>query len=401
MEKKSHLNRRGFLRSSVLGTAGVLIGTNAAGNRTRSASEDPVIIRRRLGKTDIELPIVSYGVMRSDNTALVKSALEMGMVHFDTAHGYQEGKNETMLGELFKSYPRDSFVLATKVGADDVNRETGELGPGSTRESILSKFELSLKRLQMKYVDILYFHGISNRNTALAPQMLEAFDTLKKQGKVRYIGISTHRNEAEMIQTVIDSNFYDIVLTAINFKHADAALIKEKIALASAKGVGIVAMKTMAGGFMDKERQHPINCSAALKWVLQDENVHTSIPGIVSYDQLMQNFAVMQNLELTEKEKADLEEARLEAGLYCDGCSQCLQACRKNLPVHEYMRAFMYTYGYRHYENAYAVLEEIGAPLNPCADCGECTVNCPKGFRVAERISDVSRLSGMPKEFLV
>ncbi len=401
MESKPHINRRGFLRSSVLGTAGVLIGTNAAGNRTRNASEEPVIIRRRLGKTDIELPIVSYGVMRSDNTALVKSALEMGMIHFDTAHGYQEGKNETMLGELFKNYSRDSFVLATKVGADDINRETGELGPGSTKESILSKFELSLKRLQMKYVDILYFHGISNRNTALAPQMLEAFDTLKKQGKVRYIGISTHRNEAEMIQTVIDSNFYDIVLTAINFKHADAALIKEKIALASAKGIGIVAMKTMAGGFMDKERQRPINCSAALKWVLQDENVHTSIPGIVSYDQLMQNLTVMQSLELTEKEKADLEEARLEAGLYCNGCSQCLHTCRKNLPVHEYMRAFMYTYGYRHYENAYAVLEEIGAPLNPCADCGECTVNCPKGFRVAERISDVSRLSGMPKEFLV
>jgi len=65
-------------------------------------SQEPAIIRRRLGKTDIELPIVSFGVMRSDNAALVKSAFEMGFVHFDTAHGYQEGKNETMLGNYLK-----------------------------------------------------------------------------------------------------------------------------------------------------------------------------------------------------------------------------------------------------------------------------------------------------------
>jgi predicted aldo/keto reductase-like oxidoreductase len=306
-----------------------------------------------------------------------------------------------MLGELFKSYPRNSFVLATKVAADDVSRQTGELGPGATKENILSKFELSLKRLQMKYVDILYFHGVSNRNTALAPQMLEAFGELKKQGKVRYVGMSTHQNEADIIQAAIDSNFYDVVLTAINFKHSQAELIKEKIALAAQKGIGIVAMKTMAGGFMDKERKRPINCSAALKWVLQDKNVSTSIPGIVAYDQMMQNFSVMENLELTEKEKADLEEARLVAGLYCDGCSQCLHQCKKHLPVNEYMRAFMYTYGYRHYENAYTVLDDIGGSSNPCGDCNNCTVNCPKGFHVAERIADVSRLSGMPKDMIV
>jgi len=150
MGKRISLNRRGFLKSSVLGTAGALIGTNAIGSSMQKNNREPVIIRRRLGKTDIELPIVSFGVMRSDNTILVKSALEMGYVHFDTAYGYQEGRNETMLGELFKNYPRDSFVLSTKVYADDLDRRTGEMGPGATKESILAKFETSLQRLQMK-----------------------------------------------------------------------------------------------------------------------------------------------------------------------------------------------------------------------------------------------------------
>lgn len=399
MNSEKGLNRRGFIRTSIMGTTGAVLSTGAlAGSKN---SIEPVILRRQLGKTDIELPIVSFGVMRADNAALVKSAFDMGFVHFDTAHGYQEGRNETMLGELFANTPRTKFVLATKVGADGIDRQTGEPGPGTTKEGILSRFATSLERLKMDYVDILYLHGVSSRSTALAPQLMEAFAQLKKEGKVRYVGMSTHRNEPEVIQAAIDSNFYDVVLTAINFKHALASEIKQKAAEASKKGIGIVAMKTMAGGYLDRERQHPVNCSAALKWVLQDSNFHTSIPGIVAYDQMMQNFAVMEDLDFTEQEKADLEAARQYAGLYCDGCSECIVQCRKHLPVYDYMRAYMYSYGYRNYENAYSVLADIGNSANPCEDCGECTVNCFKGFNVTERITDIARLSQIPKDLLV
>ncbi|MBN2814112.1 MAG: aldo/keto reductase, partial [Bacteroidales bacterium] len=221
MGKNLPVNRRGFLKSSAMGAAGALMGTPLLAGRS-AEKEEPVIIRRQLGNTDIELPIVSFGVMRSDNPALVKAAYNMGFVHFDTAHVYQEGRNEVMLGELFKEIPRENIVLATKVGADGIDRQTGEPGPATTKEGILTKFEASMNRLQMKYVDILYLHGVSSRNTALAPPLLEAFDELKKQGKVRYVGMSTHRNEPEVIQAAIDSNFYNVVLTAINFKHAMA-----------------------------------------------------------------------------------------------------------------------------------------------------------------------------------
>jgi predicted aldo/keto reductase-like oxidoreductase len=401
MNKNQLVGRRGFLRNSALATAGAMVGGTAFGNGSGQRISETPIIRRRLGKTDIEVPVVSYGVMRADNAGLVNSAFQMGFVLFDTAHGYQEGRNESMLGEIFRDKPRSSFVLATKVAPDDVNRQTGELGPGTTKEGILSKFELSLKRLQVSYVDILYFHAVSNRNTALAPHMLEAFAELKKQGKVRYMGLSTHSNEPDVIQAAIDSNFYDVVLTSINFKQQHATLLKEKIAMAAAKGIGIVAMKTMAGGFMDKERTRPINCKAALKWVLQDKNITIAIPGIVTYDQLTENFSVMENLEFTEKERTDLAEAGLVAGLYCDGCGECLPQCKKHLPVNEIMRAFMYTYGYRHYENAQSVLANHNISINPCGDCLDCTVHCPKEFNVPERIADVSRLTLLPKDMIV
>jgi predicted aldo/keto reductase-like oxidoreductase len=400
MYKKGQVNRRGFLKSSLLGSAGALISTTSLAKQPHSKDIEPVIIRRKLGKTGIEIPVVSFGVMRSDNPSLVKAALQKGFVHFDTAHGYQEGRNETMLGELFKEVPRDSFILATKVAPDDMNRETGELGPGATRENILTKFDLSLKRLQMKYVDILYFHGVSNPKTAMEPQMLEAFTELKKQGKVRFVGMSTHKNEPDIIQAAIDSNFYDVVLTTINFTQGHADKTREKIALAAEKGIGIVAMKTMAGGFSDKDRKHPINCVAALKWVMQDKNICTAIPGIVTFDMMVQNFSVMENLEMTEQEKADLEASKLLAGLYCDGCGQCLPLCKKHLPVNELMRAFMYTYGYRQAEKASVLLDEMAVKANPCGGCSGCEVQCVKGFPVQERIADVSRLVGVPRDLI-
>jgi predicted aldo/keto reductase-like oxidoreductase len=400
MNKKEQVNRRGFLKSSLLGTTGALISTSVLASKNYTRDTEPVVIRRQLGKTGIELPIVSFGVMRSDNPSLIKSAFQKGFVLFDTAHVYQDGRNETMLGEFFKDVKRESFVLATKVLPDDMNRETGELGPGATKENILTKFDLSLKRLQLKYVDILYFHAVSNSTAALAPQMLEAFSELKKQGKVRFVGMSTHKNEPEVIQAAIDSNFYDVVLTTINFSQGHADKTREKIALAAEKGIGIVAMKTMAGGFSDKERTHPINCSAALKWVLQDKNICTAIPGIVTFDQMIQNFSVMENLEMTEQEKADLEASKQLAGLYCDGCGECLLQCKKHLPVNEFMRAFMYTYGYRQVEKASAILDQMAVRTNPCGDCSACEVKCVKGFPVQERIADISRLAGVPRDLI-
>ncbi len=71
MKNKLNFNRRGFLKSTMLGTAGTLLGTKVLGNGHFRISEQPVI-RRQLGKTDIELPVVSYGVMRSDNPGIGK-----------------------------------------------------------------------------------------------------------------------------------------------------------------------------------------------------------------------------------------------------------------------------------------------------------------------------------------
>ncbi len=397
--KKMKFSRRNFLRTSFAGAAGVTIGARVPENKLQDAKKEK-IISRKLGKTDLVLPIVSMGAMRSDMPNLIKVAYDKGIKHFDTAHGYQRGNNEIMLGNLFKDYQRDSFTIATKVHPEDTNRQTGELGSGATKESFLEKLNTSLQRLQMDYVDILYHHGVSTRQALMHEPTLDALLTARKEGKTRYIGLSTHRNEPEVIQAAIDSGVIDVILTAINFKQEHHLQIKEKIALAAENGIGIIAMKTMAGAFLDREKTKPINCKAALKWVLQDPNIHTSIPGITSFDMLAENLSVMEDLELTEEEMKDLRDAGLIAGMYCDGCPSCTGNCRKQLPVHDIMRSYMYAYGYNDLRKARHVLDDSGIRNDPCKDCESCTIVCPKNFNVAERIKDISRITNIPDEFL-
>ena len=404
MEKQSKLNRRRFLKSSVIGATGIVVGQNVLGRTTKANIPDEEktgkIVYRTLGKTGIKLPIVNMGVMRADNPNLVRAALDKGITHLDTAHGYQEGRNEEMLGKLLADYPRDSFTIATKIKQPGLDRQTGLYSDEATEESFLKMFEISLKRLNMEYVDILFHHMPGSRESTLHEPTLNAMKKLKKSGKAKFLGVSTHNREPEMIQAAIDSGVYDVVLVAYNFKQDNVEKMNEAIDNAAKAGLGVVAMKTMAGGFYDREKQHPVNTKAALKWALQNPNVHTAIPGFTNFDHLEESFSIMENPELTDEEKEHIKKGESLASLYCKGCRECVEQCTKTLPVPDLMRAYMYTYGYSNLEKAHQLLVSLDVSENPCIDCRECTVNCAAGFNVAEKIKDVSRLVNVPEDFI-
>lgn len=384
----SGLDRRTFLKRSVIATGAITALPNLSKLPLMRDEQATPVITRTLGRTGITLPVVSFGVMRADNPALVRDALKAGIVHLDTAHGYQKGKNEEMLGTLLREYPRTSFVISTKIPSE------------STKEAFLAKLEISLQRLQMKQVDILYMHGVNDRQGVLQDVMLEAMAEAKKTGKTRFIGVSTHRSEPEVIRAAVEAKIYDVVLTSINYRQDHVDELAKAIAEAAHAGVGIVAMKTMAGGFLDRERTKPVNCKAALKWVLQNENVTTAIPGVTTFEQLAENVSVNRTIVLTEQEKKDLALAPSQGGLYCDGCGHCDDGCPKHLPIPELMRAFMYTYGYGTPRMGHEVVSSVRLSANPCGECTVCTSSCTKGFDIRDRIADVVRLRDVPVEFL-
>ena len=381
-------NRRSFLKASATGAAGMALIPTVNGASSDQPIRKEKVIKRKLGNTGLDVAIVGMGCGRVDSPAVVKAALKMGINHFDTAHGYQRGNSEKTLGETLKEYPRDSFNIATKVK-----------NPG-TKEEFLEMLDLSLERLQMEYVDILYLHSVKKKEDVLDPVMIEALKEAKASGKAKHIGVSTHRNEVEVIQAAIDSEFYEVVLTTLNFKQEHAQEILDKIDEAAQKGIGIIAMKVMAGGFLDEEKQKPVNYKAALKWSLQNENVHTTIPSILNIEQLMENAEVLSDIKLSGDDMKSLELASAETGLYCNGCEECVRQCVKNLPIPDIMRSFMYAYGYNHSLKAKEVLSGLKVEENPCIDCNTCKVVCTKGFNVAQRISEVSKVVNIPDAFL-
>jgi predicted aldo/keto reductase-like oxidoreductase len=239
------------------------------------------------------------------------------------------------------------------------------------------------------------------RETVLYEPILKALEKAKRAGKIRAIGVSTHRNEPEVIQAAIDSKVYDVVLTAYNYQQQHAAEVKKSIARAAEAGLGIVAMKTIGGvRVMEKPGSESIDVKAALKWVLQDPNVCTIIAGFTTFDQMNMDLSLMKDMALTKTERENLRRATLLSGLYCQGCGQCVSQCAYQLPIPDLMRSYMYVYGYRNLVAAQDLLFSLNLPSEICGDCASCPVKCLNRWNVSDRIRDVVRLREVPPDFI-
>lgn len=397
-------NRRQFIVGGLSGLAAAGLAPDRLGATEAVPTTDPEIVTRKLGATGLELPLVSMGVMNADNPNLVAAALDSGIKMLDTAHYYQRGRNEEIVGQVIKDRPRDAFVLATKARASTIDRSEVQDSNKATRESeasFIQKVELSLERLHADYVDILYLHSCKSREDALDEMALSAMQKLKKQGKIRHIGVSTHSNQPEVIEAALESGVYEVVLTAYNFKSTNREELELAMKRAADKGLGVVAMKTQAGVFWDKERTQPIPMKAALRWALRQGFVHTAIPGFTTFDQLEDDLLVMKDPKLTAEEAASLENEKKMAGLYCQQCGTCLDQCPADLDIPVLMRGYMYAHGYRNLLTAKDVVSGLGNGDLPCATCASCSVRCPQDFDVRERALDVARIGRIPDDFLV
>jgi predicted aldo/keto reductase-like oxidoreductase len=403
--RTKELKRRTFLKQGLTGLAavGAVPGAvTAAGlipaGKAQAAAGKPIV--RTLGRTGLKIPVVSMGVMNADNPAVVQAALDTGITMLDTAHGYQRGRNEQMIGQVIKGRPRDSYMIFTKVpGPQGRGSSLQGLSGEALQKAFLDMFDLSLERLGLDHVEVLYLHNNTAAEQVQNPDIMEALQKAKKSGKARFIGVTTHQNEPVVIRAATEAKIYDVVLSAFNFRQDYRAEVSKAMAEAVAAGVGIVAMKTQAGAYWDKEKQQPINMRAALKWVLNDPSVTTAIPGFTTFDQLKENWSVVSDITLTAEELRDLRLGDQVAGLYCQQCGQCLQGCSKGLPIPDLMRSYMYAYGYRTLGLAHELVGSLDVPENPCGSCAACTVVCAKGFDVADRVRDISRLRAVPGDF--
>jgi predicted aldo/keto reductase-like oxidoreductase len=236
------------------------------------------------------------------------------------------------------------------------------------------------------------------RESAQYEPVLKALEKAKKDGKIRFAGISTHANEPEVIRAATDAKAYDVIVTAYNSKQNHYTEVREAIARAAQSGIGIIGMKSLRGGF---RRGFPVkNPGAAIKWVLQDPNVHTVIAGFTAFDEMNIDLEVMEDPVLTDTDKKELQKEALLRSHYCQGCGQCLGQCPEKFPIPDLMRAYMYTHDYRNLALAQDLVLSLNLPNRVCENCSQCTVKCPSGFNVSAKVRDIMRVKGISSGFM-
>jgi predicted aldo/keto reductase-like oxidoreductase len=398
--------RREFLKKSLAGisAAALLPGftSKSIANAVSQLNGEQDLASRTLGKTSLKLPVISMGTSNINNPALILSAMDSGIKLFTTSSYYGEGNNEIMLSGVIKSRSRDSFYIATSSRPEGIDHQKGIFTDPNAVTKYIADIDGGLKRLGVDYVDILFLPFTAKRESVFFEPFLRMMENFKKQGKARFIGTTTHSFCNEAVRAAADTKIYDMVLTSYNFRTEKIQEINDAIAYAANAGLGIIGMKSQAGGFWDKERKQPINSQATIKWVLQNENVATVLSGMSTSEQLQQNIALMADLKLTEQEKNDLKLASAESipGLYCQQCTRCISQCPNNFDIPTAMRSFMYAYGYKDLRHAKKTLGYAKLPANPCEDCVKCSVKCTMGFDVRAKVQDIARLNNVPGEFL-
>lgn len=335
---------------------------------------------RTLGKTGLKVTSVGFGCMITSDASVVERAADIGITYFDTARGYQQGNNERMVGGALKKY-RKNLVLSTKTQAKD-------------RKTALEQLDTSLKELGTDFVDIWYLHARSGMDQ-VTDELIDAQQTARQQGKIRFAGVSTHQNQATFIPALVKTGKIDVILVAYNFTMEPE--IGAAIDAAAKAGTGIVGMKVMAGGFRrvqpgDKNAEilkRPGAMLAALKWALAVPGVATTIPSITDMDQLDENLKAMTApLTATDRKllAAQLEHIR---PLYCRTCGACEGKCRQGLPVADMLRYLMYSDGYGQFALGREHFKQLPEELQSvrCRDCAGCTIECPHGVGVISRLT--------------
>lgn len=340
---------------------------------------------RDLGKTGLRPTSVGFGCMITSDQSVIEKAADIGINFFDTARGYQNGNNERMVGAALKSKRKD-LIISTKTMS-------------KTKEEALQHIDTSLKELGTDYVDIWQLH-MKDRPEDLTDELMEAQQIAKQAGKARFLGLSTH-GLPRIVPTLIEIKpHFDVVLTMYNFTmgpEMDAA-----IESASKAGLGVIAMKVMAGGTGMGRRGRPSNPAmqregaalSALKWVLKNRNVHTTIPSITDMEQLDENIRASSEPFSPEDEKTLAARLEIIRPLYCSTCGSCEGMCPKEVPVADVLRFLSYSQGYGQFQLAREHFLSLPTEIRNvrCASCTTCTVQCPNGVQVAQRLQTAQEL---------
>lgn len=331
--------------------------------------------KRILGKTGLEVSVIGFGgipVQRlpmRQARRLVRECIDRGINFFDTAKGY--GDSEVKIGEGVKGR-RDACVLATK-------------SPCRTADEALSHVKKALRGLKTDFIDVYQIHNVSKsfelEKILSAGGALEGLIQMRREGKIKHIGITGHN--PELLQKAVQgTDEFETVQFPFNMVEDEEDKFS-LIEMAKNLQVGSIVMKPLAGGVIPEPE-------LSLRWILQ-QGVDTTVPGMILSSEVKENVVVGQNPEpLCSEEASRLKEAVKELkGGFCRRCMYCVP-CPEGIPI-----CFIQELGDKvkvkvgeiknMSQDMYARLKKDVAD---CTDCGECENRCPYQLPVREMLQE-------------
>nr|CRH05287.1 Aldo/keto reductase. Aldoketo-oxidoreductase, NADP-binding [Candidatus Magnetococcus massalia] len=395
------MKRRQFLQGSmaaatVAASGGVMLPAESHAQEKASIQQ-----YRKLGNTDLKMSDIAFGAARLRASSLVLRALDRGVNYIDTAPDY--GHSEEAVGEALTRYKqRDKMIIASKFCLRDGTPTHPTVGSGVA--TYIGAVEASLKRMGTDYLDVVFTHALGGdrslereQQRLLDPDMLEAFDRLKQQGKVRYLATSSHGpyNMEELMLQAVRSGHYDIIMPAFNFMRFPK--LPELLSESKARGVGVIAMKTLAGAKASGDALLDGGSfeQAAFKWVLKHPEVAGLVISIKRVSDLDRFLPASGQSFAQQDQKVLNRYAALFGNEYCrTGCSDCESSCSAGVPVGEILRQRMYFEDYGEEKRAMSLYAALPTKADICSSCSDdgCAGACQHGIPVGQALRGAHEL---------
>ena len=405
--KTERLSRRALLYRGALASLGLGLFPVASGAQQLPQASAEVRRYVPLGNTGVKMSDISFGASRlgTGEENLVRHAFDRGINYFDTAESYTGGESESTIGNALLG-KRDKVYITSKVSSGATER----------KESLMTTLEGSLRRLRTDYVDVYFNHAVNDVHRLQNPEWYEFTERAKRQGKIRATGMSGHAGRLlQCLDYALEKGSVDVILVAHNFgqdpkfyQQFTRALdfvarqpdLPRVLRHAKAKGVGVVAMKTLMGARLNDmrpfEKGGATFAQAAFRWVLSNPDVDGLIISMTSPDRVDEYLgasgwraAARDDLPLLQR------YAQMHGTSYCrHACNDCEGACPYGVPIADVLRTRMYAQDYGDMRLARSEYAMLGAAASACLTCTAqpCAGACTHGLPINTLLAPMHRM---------
>ncbi len=357
-------------------------------------------IKKNFGFGMMRLPMVEKEVNWDETSGMVDAFLDAGFNYFDTAHGYLDGKSEEAVRRCLTSrYPRSSYILTDKLTAAFFK----------TEEDIRPLFEKQLETCGVDYFDFYLMHaqGRVNYNHFRECRAYETAFALKREGKIRHVGLSFHDTADYLEKILTDYPEVEVVQIQLNYLDYDDAAVQSGKCLEVCRkhNKPVIVMEPVKGGCLvnlpDKAKDilDSLNggspASYALRYAAGLDGIMMVLSGMSSSQQMEDNISTMKDFRaLDEKEKDAVEKVkeifRNMNLIPCTACRYCTPQCPKHISIPDIFSAYN-SKEIHHNWNAdyYYNIHTTGAngKASECLKCGRCELVCPQHLQIRNLLS--------------